>query len=798
MTKLRLSKSNKVLIYVASFFAVLIGYNYHLLYAQPDGSPNLQVQIERIPDQKEIADLYNEAKNLYQKGDYLKAKEKFNKVLSINPERRDVMRYLIDIEKKLQANEVKTVRAKEKKEVKDKLSEEKEAKMQAEKAEKNKKDEIKAAYQKGEEFYKKGNYAEAKIKFQEVLRLNPNHREAKKYTTLSDFKIKETEKKANAITGSEQKKTDEAKAAYQKGEENYKKGDYDTARSQFEKILSMDLNNNGAKRYLALIEARSKEAKAKEKRKEDEEKRRGAIEAAKALIDKIKPIYQEGEVSYKNKDYQEAKIKFEEVLKLKPEHKGAQRYLRQIQNEEEKIRKQREKIEPPEATIPGGKLTIDDCVNIALKSYAPLQIADQQIALAKQKVKEATRNLFPAINLNWEDGGGTEYTNKDYTTRHYSVEGQQAIFHGGRFWYVLKQANLNLEIAVQNKKRLKSELVSSVKKPFYSLIKSKESLKQQEVLLSEVEKIFNSVSRQYQEGLCSELDFLDVQSKYNQVYFQYLSASEDLILAELILKQAMNVDSKQPIDIEYSLDFKKVPIDVESCLNLAFTNRADVRINELVTEFADYGKKITRSDGFPAIDLLGSYGNGAEWYENAHSQYEKEWLAGVKVKVPLGGNTLSYSFANQQTAPVLSTLKGTTTTTNSYKLKILDDLRYYSSRKEADIDYDQSKHELHKTKKEIMLELKEGFFNYEKAIIQLDAAKTKVNFQTKEAEILKLRRGFGEATDSQVVESLVKVAQEQYSYVQAITDYYMSIVSLNKAIGIDDYFSPDGKEPNNL
>ena len=97
-----------------------------------------------------------------------------------------------------------------------------------------------------------------------------------------------------------------------------------------------------------------------------------------------------------------------------------------------------------------------------------------------------------------------------------------------------------------------------------------------------------------------------------------------------------------------------------------------------------------------------------------------------------------------------------------------------------------------------MLELKEGFFNYEKAIIQLDAAKTKVNFQTKEAEILKLRRGFGEATDSQVVESLVKVAQEQYSYVQAITDYYMSIVSLNKAIGIDDYFSPDGKEPNNL
>ena len=43
---------------------------------------------------------------------------------------------------------------------------------------------------------------------------------------------------------------------------------------------------------------------------------------------------------------------------------------------------------------------------------------------------------------------------------------------------------------------------------------------------------------------------------------------------------------------------------------------------------------------------------------------------------------------------------------------------------------------------------------------------------------------------SKVIEELVKLAEHEYGVIQTDADYYISLVSLNKAIGIPDYFKP--------
>ena len=112
----------------------------------------------------------------------------------------------------------------------------------------------------------------------------------------------------------------------------------------------------------------------------------------------------------------------------------------------------------------------------------------------------------------------------------------------------------------------------------------------------------------------------------------------------------------------------------------------------------------------------------------------------------------------------------------------------YSDKQLADIDYDRSRQEMNKTKNDVTLEVREGCFNYEKALIQLETAANKVKYQETDAELMRMKRGMDEVQDSNVVDSLIKVAQEKFGYVQAMTDCKTALAALEKAVGVEDYF----------
>jgi len=829
-------------------FTVLLGAigvpdNLPRLYAQ-DGSPQeAWKKQEQFIIEASVSRLFDEVKVLYRKEEYRAAKEKAEKILLIKPGHKGAKKYLEAIEKKFEELVLKRVRKKRELELKKRQHVEKKKK-QAEKRLKNlKKEKIDLIYREGKDRYRKKHYDEAKVKFEGVLMLDPDHSGSKRYLHLMTTKAEkaqqqkireekrrkgkrhEKEKKDKKVQEKKdaKRKRGRIKLIYEDAKRSYRKGNYEEAKIKFEKVAEIEPAYKDTKKYLRLTaektemtdgEERHKEEdkerwqvigvaeeeeeeewqparveKKKEKREDvkrkQEQKKREQKKQTKQELKEINSIYKEGKEQYDAVRYEKAKLKFKETLKLNPTHEGAKKYLRLIGA---KMAEREFVIE----AVPGpGKLTVEECVEIAVENYLPLKTMDKQIELSKHKVLESRRRLFPALSLRLESVEGTEYSEgKKYKGQTYSVEGQQPVFRGGEYWFVLQQAKINLRISEQNKKRIEEDLILSVKKAFYSLIKAEETLKQQEYLLGEVEKIHNSVNKQHEQGVCSELEFLSVQAKYDQIYFQFISANEDLKLAKLILKQAMNLNPKQPIGIEYSLEVEQHELNLESCLDEALKNRAKIKINELTLEYAGAGKKLARSKGLPKIDLLGSYGESGEAFKEDDILFAKQWYVGTQVKIPFGGNTAEYSLTMEESAPILSAYRGTETTIHSYKLNILDDLKYFSGTQQADIEYEEAKNELNKTKKEIIMAVREAFFNYEKSLIQINVTKSKLKFQSKEVEIFRLKRSLADASDSQIIDSLIRFVQEKFSYVQAVTSYYSAIANFNRAMGISDYLRP--------
>lgn len=444
-----------------------------------------------------------------------------------------------------------------------------------------------------------------------------------------------------------------------------------------------------------------------------------------------------------------------------------------------------------------GMLSVDDCVKIAIKNHLPLQIAEKSVKLAELRVIEARRNMLPTVTIAFEDGKG-RVNSLAYMSRKQYVEGQQPIFHGGELYFTMKQAETNLQITKTDYYKARNELVLQVKKGYYTLAKTKGNLRIQEDIFKEVTRTFDMVKKQFEANVASKIEFLNVSSQTSQANYQIISAKGDLSVAELILKQAMNLDPRDDIEIDEDLEFKKVEVDFETVLSAAFLNRPEMKINALMVDYYNYGQGIAKAKGWPKIDLMGQWGLAKDEYASPDQnptdpnagdrKLEQQWYAGIKASMPFWGSTGEISRTKEHWPPVVSSYHTTTSDTTSYKLKLLDKLDYYSDKRLAEIDFDKARQELNKIRQDVTLEVKESCFNYDKALIQAETASNKVRYQEKDLELNRMKRSMDEVQDSAVIDSMIKLGQEKFGYLQALAECHTALATINKAIGIEDYF----------
>ncbi|MFA5146580.1 MAG: TolC family protein [Candidatus Omnitrophota bacterium] len=525
---------------------------------------------------------------------------------------------------------------------------------------------------------------------------------------------------------------------------------------------------------------------------------RSATSAKEDLIKK-------GKDKYASRDYEGALNEWEAALSLDPKDRSLKKYIGQARK---KIKRRPKKDKEPvsvgsQAEIPH-VLTLDDCIKIAVQNHMPLKIAEDSIKLGEMRLWEARRNMLPTATIKWQESSG-RVNDRRYIGRKQSIEGQQAVFHGGELYFVMKQAETNLKIVTEDYNRIKNDLILQVKKGYYTLAKAKESFKMQDELKREVEGIYGRVSKGSEAGIISKLEFLNVSSQHAQTGFQFASAEGDLAIADLILKQAMNVDQSYNMDIDAKLGFRKVEVNSGEALMAAFMNRPEVRANSLMVEYYNYEKGIARAKGWPKVDLMGSWGLAKEEYAPEDNlappansttldddrKMEQEWYLGFKASMPFWGSTAEYSHTREQWQPVVSAYQGTESATQAIKVGILDNFRYYSGKQEALMNFHRAQQELTKIKQDVTLEVRESCFSYAKALLQLDTAEKKIVYQEKDLELMRFKRGLDEAQDSNVIESLIKFYQEKFGHIQALVDCHISLAAINKAIGVENYFKDE-------
>jgi outer membrane protein TolC len=470
----------------------------------------------------------------------------------------------------------------------------------------------------------------------------------------------------------------------------------------------------------------------------------------------------------------------------------------------------------PKDAYPSGRYSVDDCVEVALRLSLRMNFADEQVKLGETRIWELRRKLFPDVALKMEKSfgkiadstsGAQPGATRHYQGAKYMAEVKHTVFDGFGTYFEIRQAQSNLEIIQNERERIRNEIIEETRKAYYNLDKVKRSLDIQYRTLDRIKELFNIADKGYQKEIIPAVEFLKVKGLYLQTEFQTISSERDIDLAHLVLVQAMNIDPDRGVKIE-PLERPKgfLRIGLQNCYNLALANNPDLIIKEKTLEYHDFERKMSKSKGWPKIDFTGNFGKAIENYQpmrsesdwgdppsdpiRAHRSLEPEWYAGIKGSIPLWGNTFEYNYVREKWATTVSAFRGTESATSYFTLRLLDNLGYFTGVQEARVGFERSKYEYQKAKHDIAMQVKAAYFKYRKSLLQMDVAAAQVEHQKMFVNVLKERQKFGEMDLSRLAEEYVKLGEHEYGIEHGYTDYYTSLLEINRSIGVMEYFDP--------
>lgn len=450
--------------------------------------------------------------------------------------------------------------------------------------------------------------------------------------------------------------------------------------------------------------------------------------------------------------------------------------------------------ETPIITLPAVEAALIACVQVGLSNNRLAKITKEEIELARLRLRDARRGLFPTATLksSWTKGSNavTAVNSVGYVEKFYGVEISHPLYYGGKLVNTFKQAKISLEMSMKKYDKIEADITLEVSQNYYDLVTTKTNLRLQQELAGQIKPLLDDAKARLGKDLITEIDYMNIEALYNQVLLQVDTAKKDVDLAKLKLRHVLDLKSIDSLEIPSAieLDYINREINLDEAFKLALDNRPEVFMDRLLVDFNKYEELIAKSKDDFKIDFTGSYGKSGDAYTDDKFKRRLDWYAGFKLTKPFFGNTLGYSWTKNSTSAKLGQSTRTHGRTDTVEMNVLNTLSNATEIEQAHVGYLKAVNEFNETVKSVETEVQEAYNTYEKAILQVENEREKIKVKERQLKITEFETSLNESTLTQLIEAKIKLVDERASYVQAISSYKTAVAKLNKAIGISGYY----------
>ncbi|MBI4387515.1 MAG: TolC family protein [Candidatus Omnitrophica bacterium] len=476
---------------------------------------------------------------------------------------------------------------------------------------------------------------------------------------------------------------------------------------------------------------------------------------------------------------------------------------------------------------------LDDVIRRAIQVHLPAQIAHERIMLADRRILKAFRDFFSEAELTRHTKDGT-LEGGPYTSHGWRASFRQPLFKGGVLWNTFKLEMEARETAKRELEKIVSDLVAAASNAYFEYEYAESVLSDKESLFGEAKKAKDMSDQKAEANLISEIEKLNIDSLYGQIDYDLETAKQDLELAKLELQTVLELDLSDPIEIKPTFQVEQFEIyaagnasdaahdlnpsknveqeatglpvqisgrELERLVDLAYVHRPDLQVEASKLHAARLTHKISVGKLLPEAEMIIEFGALGEAFEGAdrggipslettEPKLHNEWRIGAEISWKALGNTLQYSFDHDQQAPRISAFQGAQgpiAETQSVTLSVLDSLNSLAELKETKIGVLEQVVALEKTERDVIREVKEAYFNYNKALIQAQSSYKRMKYRERLEALAKHRLDNNEIQLSEYLQTKIDYDEERGKLYKALADFYAAKVDLNRAIGVRDY-----------
>jgi len=392
------------------------------------------------------------------------------------------------------------------------------------------------------------------------------------------------------------------------------------------------------------------------------------------------------------------------------------------------------------------KLTLSNCIEIALKNATAIKKADNNLKLQSADVLRGYGSFLPKVSL------GASYTpyslSRSYSQYNFSTnisriktESESAdltlttslnIFNGFRDYAALQSALDRKHAAEYTLSRALQSVAFDVTQAYYQVLLDRELLDiARENLLSAQDQL-TLTDRQFQIGLKSLIDRYQQQAEAAQSGLSVIKAETRYQHSTLELLRRLQIDPMTKISLEPAPDELKTSLsrkaDLDSLVALALERRADLKSKGFESSAAKWQITGSRSAIYPHLDLSVNAGTSG-------TSYLRQTITGIPPVEfsfpPLSdqlGNSIGYSVGLNLSWSIFD---GFQTSYNVQSAKINHLNQQY--------DYDD-------LKSNIIIDLQQAAREYTSAFLQIETAQVSLTAARSAYEGVKRKYELGAAS----------------------------------------------------
>jgi len=296
-----------------------------------------------------------------------------------------------------------------------------------------------------------------------------------------------------------------------------------------------------------------------------------------------------------------------------------------------------------------GILTLEQCIQFALKKNPEIQMQRADQEAAQHKVRELNAKLLPKFDVSTSYRHQSMVPEIDMGSKmslpipitidpvqigafdHYEakVAFSQPLYTGSRLRNAVRISQAQGEAAMAQSLQTESNVILKVKSAYMNLLRAQKVLAIAETAREQMSVHLRDVDNFVLQGFARKNELLKAQVKLSETELAVVQAKNAVLLTLAVLENVTGFDFEDDLQVE-TLEIGDIEVpDLQESIAKATSQRSELQVIHHNLEAAKRGISIAKGERYPSVAAFGSFAYGKPGLDYIKNEWMDYWIVGV-------------------------------------------------------------------------------------------------------------------------------------------------------------------------